>query len=68
VIKVAYYIANRATKTFAGLARTTVLANTFEAGVPSAHVIRIANADHTIFRSNEAEVFRDIDVFLSKLD
>jgi pimeloyl-ACP methyl ester carboxylesterase len=60
--------ATKATLKAADLAHTTALANTFEAGVPSAQVIRIANADHTIFRSNEAEVFRDIDVFLSKLD
>ena len=51
----------------ADLARTTALANTFEAGVPSAHVIRIANADHTVFRSNEPEVFQEMDAFLSKL-
>lgn len=60
--------ATKAAMKAADLAHTTALANTFEAGVPSAHVIRIANADHMIFRSNEAEVFRDIDIFLSKLD
>jgi len=60
--------ATKAALKAADLTRTAALANTFEAGVPSARVIRIANADHTIFRSNEAEVFQDIDVFLSKHD
>ena len=59
--------ATKAAMKVADLARTTALANTFEAGVPSAHVIRIANADHTVFRSNEAEVFREMDAFLSNL-
>jgi len=59
--------ATKAAMKAADLARTTALANTFEAGVPSAHVIRIANADHTVFRSNEAEVFQAMNTFLSKL-
>jgi len=59
--------ATKAALKAADLARTTALANTFEAGVPSAHVIRIANADHTVFRSNEPEVFQEMDAFLSKL-
>jgi hypothetical protein len=59
--------ATKAALKAADLARTTALANTFEVGVPSAHVLRIANADHTIFRSNEAEVLRDMDSFLNEL-
>ena len=59
--------ATKAALRAADLERTTALANTFEAGVPSAHVIRIANADHTVFRSNEPEVFQEMDAFLSKL-
>ena len=47
--------------------RQTRLANAFEAGVPSAKVIRLQNADHYIFRSNEAEVLRAMNDFLSKL-
>jgi non-heme chloroperoxidase len=39
----------------------------FQAGVPSAQVIRIPNADHFIFRSNEAEVIRDMNAFIAKL-
>jgi pimeloyl-ACP methyl ester carboxylesterase len=39
----------------------------FEAGVPSAHVVLIPNADHTVFRSNEADVLREINAFLAAL-
>jgi non-heme chloroperoxidase len=38
-----------------------------EAGVPSAKVVRLPNADHYIFRSNEAEVLRAMKDFLGKL-
>jgi pimeloyl-ACP methyl ester carboxylesterase len=51
----------------ADLARTTAQANAFEAGVPSAHVVRLPNADHYVFRSNEADVLREIDSFLAQL-
>ena len=51
----------------ADLARQTRLANAFEAGVPSAKVIRLPNADHYIFRSNESEVLRGMNDFLGKL-
>jgi len=46
---------------------TTRQADAFTSGVPSAHVVRIANADHYVFRSNEADVIREMDAFLSKL-
>jgi len=39
----------------------------FAAGLPSAHVVRLRNADHFIFRSNEAQVFREMNEFLEKL-
>jgi non-heme chloroperoxidase len=39
----------------------------FAAGVPSAQVARIANADHYIFRSNQADVIREMKAFLLKL-
>ena len=39
----------------------------FQAGVPSAHVVRIANANHFIFKSNEAEVMREMNAFLASL-
>ena len=51
----------------ADLERQTRLANAFEAGVPSAMVIRVPNADHYIYRSNEAEVFRAMNEFLDHL-
>ena len=51
----------------ADLERQTRLANAFEAGVPSAKVIRLPNASHYVFRSNEAEVLRAMNDFLGKL-
>jgi non-heme chloroperoxidase len=49
------------------LERGTNLSNAFEKGVPSAHVVRLPNANHYVFRSNEAEVIRAINDFLDKL-
>ena len=51
----------------ADIERQTRLANAFEAGVPSAKVIRLPNASHYVFRSNEAEVLRAMNDFLGKL-
>jgi len=51
----------------ADLERQTRLAHAFEAGVPSAKVIRLPNASHYVFRSNEAEVLRAMNDFLGKL-
>jgi non-heme chloroperoxidase len=42
-------------------------ADAFQAGNPSATVIRIPNASHFVFRSNEAEVLRDINAFTATL-
>ena len=39
----------------------------FAEGIPRAKVVRIANADHYIFVTNEAEVLREMRAFLSKL-
>lgn len=39
----------------------------FEAAVPSARVIRIPNASHAIYRSNEADVMRNINAFATTL-
>ena len=39
----------------------------FEAGVPTARVVRIPNADHYVFKSNEADVLREMNDFLTKL-
>ena len=42
-------------------------ADAFEAGVPSARVVRIANANHYVFLSNEADVMRDMNAFMDGL-
>jgi non-heme chloroperoxidase len=57
----------RAAAEASDLARTTRLANTFETGVPSAHVVRLAHANHYIFNSNEADVLREINAFTATL-
>ena len=49
------------------LKRSTDMSNAFEAGVRSAHVIRLPNANHYVFRSNEADVLRAMNEFLSRL-
>jgi non-heme chloroperoxidase len=49
------------------VATTSAQADAFQAGIPSARVIRIPNADHFVFRSNEAEVVSEINAFLTKL-
>jgi non-heme chloroperoxidase len=46
---------------------TATYSNAFEAGVPSAHVVRIPKADHYVFQSNEAQVLKEMDAFLVKL-
>jgi hypothetical protein len=51
----------------ADIERSTRLSNAFEAGVPSAKVVRLHNASHYVFRSNEAEVLRAMNDFLGKL-
>lgn len=47
--------------------RVSEQADAFQAGNPSATVIRIPNASHFVFRSNEAEVLRDINAFTATL-
>ena len=39
----------------------------FEAGVPTAHVVRLAHAGHEVFVTNEAEVIREMTTFLNAL-
>jgi pimeloyl-ACP methyl ester carboxylesterase len=39
----------------------------FESGVPSAHVVRLARANHYVFISNESDVLREIRAFLAGL-
>jgi pimeloyl-ACP methyl ester carboxylesterase len=46
---------------------TSRQADAFAKGVPTAQVVRLANADHYVFRSNEADVLRAMNAFLSRL-
>jgi pimeloyl-ACP methyl ester carboxylesterase len=39
----------------------------FQAGNPEAHVVRLPNADHAVFNSNEADVLREMNAFIAKL-
>jgi pimeloyl-ACP methyl ester carboxylesterase len=48
-------------------ARTGAQAKAFENGIPSAHVVRLPHANHYIFRSNEADVLREINAFIASL-
>lgn len=48
-------------------ATTGAQAKAFEAGLPSAKVVRIPHADHYVFRSNEADVLREMNMFLAGL-
>jgi non-heme chloroperoxidase len=43
------------------------IATAFEAGNPSARVVRLPNANHVVFQSNEADVLREMKAFLSSL-
>ena len=49
------------------LDHTTSAIKSIEAGVPSAHVVVIPNADHYVFQSNEAQVLKEMDAFISRL-
>jgi non-heme chloroperoxidase len=49
------------------IARCTAWADAFSRGVPSASVVRIANADHYVYRSNEAQVIDEMKKFLERL-
>jgi len=40
----------------------------FEAGIPSAHAVRLPHANHYVFRSNESDVLREMNAFLSSLN
>lgn len=42
-------------------------AKAFESGLPSAHVVRLPHANHYVFVSNEADVLREMNAFLSSL-
>ena len=46
---------------------TTRQAKAFEDGVPTAHVVRLRDADHYVYLSNEVDVLREMKFFLSTL-
>jgi non-heme chloroperoxidase len=59
--------AKRAEWAAADLESRTAQANAFESGNPSVRVVRLANASHAVFLSNEADVLREMHAFLAKL-
>ncbi|MCU1250032.1 MAG: putative hydrolase [Edaphobacter sp.] len=61
------YPAAKAAMVEADRERFSAQANAFEAGLPSAHVVRLPNASHYVFKSNEADGIREMNAFLSKL-
>lgn len=48
--------------------RTSAQADAFQAGVKGSLVVRLPNASHMIFESNEAEVLREMNAFMGKLE
>ena len=48
-------------------ARAGAQAKAFESGLPLARVVRLPNANHYVFQSNEADVLREMNAFLSSL-
>jgi non-heme chloroperoxidase len=57
----------RAARLSADTARCNAQAEAFSRGVPGARVVRIANADHYVHRSNEAQVIDEMKKFLDGL-
>jgi pimeloyl-ACP methyl ester carboxylesterase len=57
----------KAARLSADTARCSAQAEAFSHGVPSASVVRIANADHYVYRSNEAQVIKEMKEFLDRL-
>jgi pimeloyl-ACP methyl ester carboxylesterase len=57
----------RAEEEAKGAAWATRQADAFEAGLPSARVIRIAHATHSVHESNEADVLREMNAFIAAL-
>ena len=48
-------------------ASTGAQAKAFEAGLPSARVVRLAHASHYVFLSNESDVLREMNAFIGSL-
>ncbi len=59
--------AARAAAEASDAARAGAQAKAFESGLPSARVVRLPNANHYVFQSNEADVLREMNAFLSSL-
>ena len=57
----------RAARLAADTAGCSVRAETFARGVPTARVVRIPNANHYVYRSNEAQVIDEMKKFLRTL-
>ena len=57
----------RAARLAADTARCTAQAEAFARGVRTARVVRIPNADHYVYRSNEAQVIDEMKKFLGTL-
>jgi len=47
--------------------QSSAQAKAFETKVPSCRVVRISNAEHLVFKSNEADVLREINAFIGAL-
>ncbi len=50
------------------LAFMTQQSNAFQAGVPTARVVRLPYANHIVWRSNEADVLREMNAFMDGLN
>lgn len=59
--------AARATFQAQDLVSTGAVANAFESGLPYARVVRLPNAGHYLFLTNEADVLREMNIFLAGL-
>jgi hypothetical protein len=57
----------RAARLAADTAACSARAESFARGVPTARVVRIPNADHYVYRSNDAQVIGETKKFLSAL-
>jgi pimeloyl-ACP methyl ester carboxylesterase len=59
--------ADRAAAEARDLESTGAQAKAFENGLPSARVVRLPHANHYVFRSNEADVLREMNAFIGSL-
>jgi pimeloyl-ACP methyl ester carboxylesterase len=68
-LKTADVTAQETAKKFAALdsSLTERQAKIVEEGVPTAHVVRIANASHFVYLSHQAEVLREMRAFINRL-